>query len=263
MAGLNAFLSLSILWNCRCVCLNRKGKPCQWLSKCDERRMFLLKSVLLLVLLQIPDDSWNTHLKMQTGSISGWRLWSGACSGRSISWWSRVWIIEWTTVGLGAMRQPCGLLSCWNHAADMLISHLCWRDLLMGEPHARPKKKKKSPEHETVTSSVRASPTFALKLNSWTHRNGAAVDWLSPHWLLRRHSFTAQATAAFFRCIMWFHCQTNSARSRQTLQRCDCERRVTHLMARHWKIKRDRKQVMAHWEKRGNLLAVTFLLNEA
>lgn len=143
MAGLNAFLSLSILWNCRCVCLNRKGKPCQWLSKCDERRMFLLKSVLLLVLLQIPDDSWNTHLKMQTGSISGWRLWSGACSGRSISWWSRVWIIEWTTVGLGAMRQPCGLLSCWNHAADMLISHLCWRDLLMGEPHARPKKKKK------------------------------------------------------------------------------------------------------------------------
>lgn len=86
---------------------------------------------------------------------------------------------------------------------------------------------------------------------------------LDPDWLLRVNSDSIYCLGCYslFRSSTWFHCHANRVWSRQAF---DCHRRrVTHLMPWHWKIRGDRKPVMAHWEKRGNLLTVTFLLNVA
>lgn len=115
-----------------------------------------------------------------------------------------------------------------------------------------------STTHEAVISSLRGSQSRPHPIQS--------SPWhVLPDWLRKpvQTALTVWVSAGFFsaEASCDFPRHVNRAWSRQLF---DCTGRwVTHLMPWHWKIRGSRKQAMAHWENRGNLLTVTFLLNVA
>lgn len=186
---------------------------------------------------------------------------------RPISWWSRVWMSGSTAAGHCATRRPCGLQSrriTLGTAASPTSAGVisCWST--HAHTHAHPYL---SSCHITNTRGCHLFCACLMLLCPQTEvmnlQEQSSCRRVVPDWLLRPNSDAIYCLGycSLFRCLMWFHCHANRVWNRQAF---DCHKwRVTHLMPWHWKIRGDRKQVMAHWEKRGNLLTVTFLLNVA
>lgn len=65
------------------------------------------------------------------------------------------------------------------HARDSCLSHLCWRDLLVHATYHAARHPVMSPVHEAVTSSVRASCSFAPRRKSWTSKSRTAANMSS------------------------------------------------------------------------------------
>lgn len=240
----------------------------------DKQSMFLFRQRELkchswftsaLASLSVSLSDTHAYTNIQTRFIS-WRveaLWGiSECSGCSLADGVGCGVLNIKPEGHCATRWPCGLRLC------------------------------------RITLGTTSSPTPAGVIRCWsnhTHKHylscchitntrgchllGACLSLLWPQtevidledcdscrlgvadWLLGPHSNAIYCMGYLFKCIMWFHCHANRVWSRQAF---DCQKWwVTHLMPWHWKIRRHRKQVMAHWEKRGNLLTVTFLLNVA
>lgn len=207
---------------------------------------------------------YNSNTPSHTGSF--FRNGSIQCFHRPISWWNRVWMSGRMAAGHCATRRPCGLqsqrITLWT-AASPTPAGVIRRSTHKPSPPPPTCHPVISATHEAVISSVRASHSFAPWTKVMNPQGPNSCPHVVPDWLLRPNSDTIYCLGfcSLFRFIMWFHCHVNRVWSRQAFDWH--KRRVTHLVPWHWKIKGDRKQVMAHWEKRGNLLTVTFLLNVA
>lgn len=191
---------------------------------------------------------------------------AGLCFHRSISWWSRSWMSGWTAAGHCATRRPCGLQSRQITLGTAASPSSAGVISSWSTPNTQPTPSMSSCHITNTCGCHLLCACLSLlcpQTEAMDHREQNSCWHNLPDWLLRPNSDTIYCLGycSLFGCIMWFHCHANRVWSRQVF---DChKRRVTHSMPWHWKIRGNRKQVMAYWEKRGNLLTVTFLLNVA
>lgn len=77
-----------------------------------------------------------------------------------------------------ALRHAAAMWSTVTpyHVRDSCLSHLSWRDLLVHATYHAARHPVMSPEHEAVTSSVRASCSFAPRRKSWTSRSRTSAS---------------------------------------------------------------------------------------